>query len=655
MSSKYLTAPVPTKSLPGGIPFIIGNEAAERFSFYGMKGILVMFMTGYLLALANDPNGIPIADSKAMEDYHLFTSAVYFTPFLGAIIADIFLGKYLTIMLLSVVYCIGHGILALMGAQFMGMEQALDPYTFMVIGLVVIAFGSGGIKPCVSAHVGDQFGDSNSHWLEKVFQWFYLSINLGAAIASLLTPWLMKWYGPHWAFGVPGVLMAIATVVFWMGRHRFVHVPAGGIEFIRELFSREGITALLKLAIIYAFVAVFWALFDQTGSSWVLQADNMDRKWLGVQWLGPQLQFINPVMILILVPLTGFVIYPLINRVFTLTPLRKICIGLFMMVPGFAIISVAQQWIDAGETPSIGWQVLGYAILTTSEVMVSITALEFSYTQAPRKIKSFVMATFLASVTLGNLFTAYVMGSISIDQFDPNASALVDTAEKTANPDGSYTLTMPWVGFMGGDSVQVRYNSEGVQQSIDVNGLGDVREGVGRIQQYWNSHQDSAPGSTGLPSGIEGAKLVSGITDPWGEPIHYHLMSSTEARVSSSGPDRKLLTSDDINDLITINQPVSALDKDTWLYKRKLEMSKEFGTPSPDGGAAGDTGQTFTSKVTLGGGQTLEGAPLFWFFTWVMLGAAVCFIPVLFFYVPRQYLQKEVGRMEAVDEGIGNS
>ncbi|MAJ47465.1 MAG: hypothetical protein CBC35_09520 [Planctomycetes bacterium TMED75] len=654
MSTKYLTAPIPTKSLPGGIPFIIGNEAAERFSFYGMKGILVMFMTGYLLALANDPNGVPIADSKAMEDYHLFTSAVYFTPFLGAIIADIFLGKYLTIMLLSVVYCIGHGILALMGAQFMGMDKALDPYTFMVIGLVVIAFGSGGIKPCVSAHVGDQFGESNSHWLEKVFQWFYLSINLGAAVASLLTPWLMKWYGPHWAFGVPGVLMAIATLVFWMGRHRFIHVPAGGMAFVRELFSAEGISALLKLAIIYVFVAVFWALFDQTGSSWVLQADNMDRNWLGVHWLAPQLQFINPVMILILVPLTGFVIYPAINKVFTLTPMRKICIGLFIMVPGFAIISVAQQWIDAGETPSIGWQVLGYAILTTSEVMVSITCLEFSYTQAPRKIKSFVMATFLASVTLGNLFTAYVMGSISIDQFDPNSSVLIDKAEKNSNPDGSYILTMPWVGFEGGDSVQVRYNAEGIQQSINVNGLGDVREGIGRIQQYWASHETSDIEHTGLPSEDEGTKLVSTITDPWGNPLHYRLMSSMEARVSSSGPDGTLLTPDDINDLITIKPAPSSLDKETWLFKRKLEMSKEFGTPPPDAGAVTGAGPSFTSKVTVGGGQTLEGAPLFWFFTWVMLGTAICFIPVMLFYVPRQYLQEEVAHMEAVDEGISN-
>ena len=115
-----------------------------------------------------------------------------------------------------------------------------------------------------------------------------------------------------------------------------------------------------------------------------------------------------------------------------------------------------------------------------------------------------------------------------------------------------------------------------------------------------------------------------------------------------------MLTPDDINDLITIKPAPTALDEETWLYKRKLEMSKEFGTPSPDAGDTGTKGPTFTSKVAIGGGQTLEGAPLFWFFSWVMLGTAICFIPVMIFYVPRQYLQEEVDHMEAVDEGISN-
>ena len=156
--STYLTAPVPTKKLPGGIPYIIGNEAAERFSFYGMKGILVVFMTGYLSLLPGAVGNEPMSDTDAIANYHLFTTAVYFTPILGALLSDILLGKYLTIMILSIVYCIGHGALALMG-----LGEGIDPGWMLFLGLGLIAFGSGGIKPCVSAHVGDQFGASNGH------------------------------------------------------------------------------------------------------------------------------------------------------------------------------------------------------------------------------------------------------------------------------------------------------------------------------------------------------------------------------------------------------------------------------------------------------------------------------------------------------------
>jgi POT family proton-dependent oligopeptide transporter len=538
-----------------------------------------------------------------------------------------------------------------MGAQFWGLDQALDPLTFLIIGLVVIAIGSGGIKPCVSAHVGDQFGASNAHWLSQVFSWFYLSINLGAAIASLLTPWLLHWYGPHWAFGIPGVLMALATLVFWLGRNRFIHVPAGGIGFLRELFSWEGISALLKLAIIFIFVAVFWALFDQTGSAWVLQAENMDRTWLGITWLAPQLQFINPVMILILVPLTGFVIYPLINKVFKLTPLRKICIGLFIMVPGFAMVSMVQNWIDAGATPSIGWQVFAYAILTTSEVMVSITCLEFSYTQAPRKIKSFVMATFLASVTLGNLFTGAVFSFITIDMFDPNQEALVEAGSKSENPDGSYTVSMPWVGFMGGDSVRVTFNAEGVKQAIDVKGLSEVKMGLAKIKQSWEVDGGTDSATSALPSDSDGEALISGISDPWGRPLDYRLISSTQARVSSAGPDGEFLTPDDINDTIKIIPPASSLDKQTWLYNRLKQRDAVLGIDSA--AETNDSGvPEFTDTVSIGGGQTLEGSAQFWFFTYLMLATAILFIPVCLLYKPKQYLQEEGDHAKAIEEGV---
>tara|TARA_S200000501_G_scaffold103134_1_gene96617 strand:+ start:128 stop:1465 length:1338 start_codon:yes stop_codon:yes gene_type:complete len=393
--NQYLNAPVASKNMPKGIPYIIGNELAERFSFYGMKCILMIFMTKYLMDSSGSIN--PMGREDATYWYHIFTSAVYFTPILGAIVADAFFGKYKTILFLSIVYCLGHIALALDETR-LGLS----------IGLTLIAIGAGGIKPCVSAHVGDQFGKTNSRLLEKVFSWFYLSINLGAFISTLLTPIMLDKYGPSVAFGIPGALMIIATYVFYMGRNVFIHIPAGGTEFIKETFSSDGISVLLRLFIIYSFVAIFWALFDQTGSTWVLQAESLNRNWLGMEWLSSQIQAINPIMILLFVPLFSYVIYPSLDKIITLTPLKKINLGLFLAVPSFVIIGIVQSWIDAGQTPSIGWQIGAYAILTAAEVLISITCLEFSYTQAPNSMKSLIMGFFMLSVSFGNFFTAAV-------------------------------------------------------------------------------------------------------------------------------------------------------------------------------------------------------------------------------------------------------
>jgi POT family proton-dependent oligopeptide transporter len=316
---------------------------------------------------------------------------------MGAILSDWLWGKYKTIMILSVVYCLGHLALALDETR-MG----------LAIGLSLIAIGSGGIKPCVSAHVGDQFGPQNKHLLSRVFSWFYFSINLGSFLSTLLTPLLLDKYGPSVAFGLPGGLMILATFVFWLGRNSFIHIPAGGAQFIKQSFSGEGLRALLKLSTIYIFIAVFWALFDQTGSAWVLQAEKMNRNLFGFELYSSQIQAINPLLILLFIPIFTYGLYPLINRVFPLTPLRKIGLGLFVAAIAFAITAHAEGLISMGQRPTIAWQILAYAIITAAEVLVSITALEFSYTQAPHAMKSIVMALFFFSVSLGNAFTAVV-------------------------------------------------------------------------------------------------------------------------------------------------------------------------------------------------------------------------------------------------------
>ena len=198
--------------LPRQIPYIIGNEACERFSFYGMRNILVPFLIGSVLL-----SYLPEAEREGMakEVFHSFVIGVYFFPLLGGWLSDRFFGKYHTIFWLSLLYCAGHACLALFEGNRTGF------YT----GLFLIALGSGGIKPLVSSFVGDQFNQSNKHLAKIVYDAFYWTINFGSFFASLLMPRILSAYGPAVAFGIPGVLMFIATIIFWMGRHKYTNVP----------------------------------------------------------------------------------------------------------------------------------------------------------------------------------------------------------------------------------------------------------------------------------------------------------------------------------------------------------------------------------------------------------------------------------------------
>jgi POT family proton-dependent oligopeptide transporter len=134
----------------------------------------------------------------------------------------------------------------------------------------------------------------------------------------------------------------------------------------------------------------------------------MDRVLFGVELLPSQIQAANPLLIMLLSPLFAYGVYPLLGRIVELTALRKIALGLFLTVAAFAIPACIQMQLDAGLTVSISWQLLAYLLLTGAEVMVSITCLEFSYTQAPNAMKSFIMAFYFLSVAAGNLFTGAV-------------------------------------------------------------------------------------------------------------------------------------------------------------------------------------------------------------------------------------------------------
>ena len=571
--SKYRTSPLPTNKYPPGIPYIIANEAAERFSFYGMKAALAIFLANYLGILGGDN----YSETKATVVVSWFNTAVYLTPLLGALIADTFFGKYRTIMTLSIVYCLGHLCLALMGIG--GFVQL-----WLLSGLGLISLGAGGIKPCVSAHVGDQFGTGNQHLITKIFNIFYFSINFGAVISNLLIPWVLKWYGPHLAFGIPGILMALATIFFWMGRTKFAHIPAKGAPFLSELFSKEGLSVIGKLIPLVIFVGVFWSLFDQTASRLVFQAERMDREIFGLEILPSQIQAANPFLILVLIPLFTFVLYPLVGKIVNLTPLKKIGSGLALMALAFAVVSLAQEAIDRGETPHVGWQLLAYLILTSAEVMVSIVALEFFYTQAPKKMKSLMMAIFLSSVSIGNFFTAFVNQKIQIEVPSEDEISEVISMEDQ-------------------DKIKKLLTDE-----------------ANKIEAYYNKNQK-------LPTAWKNEPL-----DPWGTPIIFQLTSATEATIRSQGHDKTLNTKWDYKIEINVKKDEKDLDG-TWLYEEKKRRGIiETSTPEDK--------SVLSYSISTGGGDTLKGADYYWFFTKLMLATALIFIPFALLYRPKTYLHQ---------------
>ncbi len=482
--SQAATATVDSQGrMPRQIGFIIGNEAAERFSFYGMRNILTSFLVGTLLLAST--SDLAEREHLAKEVFHSFMIGTYFFPLLGGWLADRYFGKYNTVIWFSLIYCVGHACLALFEHNQTGF------YT----GLFLIAFGAGGIKPLVVSFCGDQFDQSNKHKAKLVFDAFYWTINFGSLFASLLMPIFLREYGPSVAFGIPGALMFLATFIFWLGRNRYVRVPPtryapdpdsffnvartaltaqapgqgnpglivaalgvvlavaalsltalpamgfvksaclalglligfGGYGISLQLdrargkhpdAAVDGVRAVLRILIVFAFVTPFWSLFDQKASTWVLQGQKMvvpTDLWWWPTWLisgeggaraaASQMQAINPLLVMLLIPFNNLLLYPALRRIgLNPTPLRRMGFGIVMAGLSWVIAAVLQLYMDAGHPMSLAWQILPYILLTLGEVLVSATALEFAYSQAPPAMKGVIMAMWYLTSTFGNLW-----------------------------------------------------------------------------------------------------------------------------------------------------------------------------------------------------------------------------------------------------------
>jgi POT family proton-dependent oligopeptide transporter len=437
MTNDTLTATAESKpKYPKAIPYIIGNEAAERFSFYGMKCILTLFLVAQFFNPTHDPALAKVANAQANESTHFFIALAYALPFVGGLVADWFTGKYRIILTISIVYCIGHLFLSLFDTDLVWFRY----------GLILIAIGAGGIKSCVSANVGDQFDKSNESLISKVYGWFYFSINAGSMISTVMIPYIYNHYGAKWAFGIPGILMALATIIFFSGRKLYVRVPPSGVNKNNFVFISlyalfnigkkqkgqslldvakgkfdpekvEGIKAVYRVLAVFAFVPIFWALWDQSESEWVTQLESLNRHinlgFTHFEILSAQVQTVNPVFLLLFIPIFNYGVYPFFDKIgIKTTPLRRIGAGLALTGLSFVIIAFIQESVDAGGHPSVWWQILAFIVLSAGEVLVSITGLEYAYTQAPKSMKGTMSAIWLLTVALGNLFDVYINNSI---------------------------------------------------------------------------------------------------------------------------------------------------------------------------------------------------------------------------------------------------
>lgn len=480
------TEPAPAANRwPRQIKYIVGNEACERFSYYGMRSILAGYITGEVAR-----GGLGQSADTATSIIHLFVFVNYFMPLFGAWLSDKIIGRYHTILWVSLFYCLGHGVLACSDLAPGVPGKLLCLYS----GLALIAFGSGGIKPCVSAFVGDQFRPDQSHLLQKAYGAFYWSINFGSFFSFLVIPWIKDARGYSWAFAVPGILMAIATFIFWRGTRFYTRVPpsrqtrqAGFIPVSLAALRGQGrlafwpglnlgtavgipLAIMVMLAIfalapeltptirtlgwiglgsvalwyvlivllsligrlelpdsfwqaargryseaevagarsvgpilfVFALVPVFWTLFDQTNSTWVLQGNEMvSFNIFGLKIGAEQMQSANPALVMLLVPLLTLGLYPRLGRL--ASPLRRMSAGLFLIAGSYLIVSFLQRQLEGGALISVFWQVVPYFVLTTAEVLVSTTGLEFAFTQAAPEMKSTIMSFWLLTVALGNL------------------------------------------------------------------------------------------------------------------------------------------------------------------------------------------------------------------------------------------------------------
>ncbi|MBA0658259.1 hypothetical protein Goklo_010482 [Gossypium klotzschianum] len=430
-------------------PFIIGNEVCERLAYYGMSTNLVLYFKHQL----NQHSSVAATNNQN------WGGTCYITPIIGAFLADSYLGRYWTIACFSIVYIIGMTLLAL-SASVRGIrprcyaEDNCNPTevqsAMTFLALYLIALGTGGIKPCVSSYGADQFDDTDEKEKKhksSFFNWFYLSINIGALVAGSVLVWVQDNVSWGWGLGIPAIAMAIAVCFFFSGTHLYWNQVPGGSPVTRLFQVLVASIRKYKVAV-PANKSVLHETADkesnikgsrkidhtndlsQMGSLFVLQGERMDTHVGHSNFKIPaaSLSIFDTLSVTFWVPIYDRIIVP-VTRKFTghkngLTQLQRMGIGLFISIFAMVVAAILEHerlkmikrhnYHELKEMPiTIFWQVPQYFLIGCAEVFTCIGQLEFFYEQAPDAMRSFCSALSLTTVALGSYLSSLLVTIVS--------------------------------------------------------------------------------------------------------------------------------------------------------------------------------------------------------------------------------------------------
>ncbi|WP_338867345.1 peptide MFS transporter [Myxococcus stipitatus] len=398
---------------PPGLYLLFFTEMWERMSYYGMRGLLVLFLTSTTMG------GFGWSRADALGLYGTYTGLVYLTPIVGGFVADRFIGQRKAVVLGGVLMMIGHLVLA------------VPSVTMFYVGLGFLIVGNGFFKPNISTMVGGLYPQGDGR-RDGAFTIFYMGINVGAMLGNFICGTLGEKVGWHWGFGSAGVGMALGLIAFMLLQKKYLGEvglaptkPAAQVVAQQEAgpkkgFTRQEIDRIIVIFIIALFVVAFWAGFEQAGGLMNLYTnEKVDRNLLGAEVPTTWFQNFNSLFIVALAPVFAGLWSWLAARGKDPSIPVKMGMGLIFLAVGFVfMLGASDQSATSGKAAAY-WVILAYLFHTMGELCLSPVGLSMVTKVAPHRIVSAMMGVwFLANAAANKLSGEIGAYSAKLGEFD---------------------------------------------------------------------------------------------------------------------------------------------------------------------------------------------------------------------------------------------